>query len=59
MEIINILGKKAIKYRNLILVAETEEKVIKFYSECIEMDKKYEKTLKKTLFKKIRNLICS
>lgn len=41
MEIINLFGKKCIMYGNLLLCSYTEEKVIKFYSECVEMDKKF------------------
>lgn len=41
MEIIDIFDKKGIAYGNSILISNTEEKVIKFHQECVEMDKKY------------------
>jgi hypothetical protein len=41
MEIINLFDKKCIFYGNSLLCSETEEKVINFYNECVEMDKKY------------------
>lgn len=46
MEILNLFGNKCISYGNLLLCSDTEEKVINFYNESIEMDKKYEKDLK-------------
>lgn len=41
MEIINLFDKKCISYGNSLLCSDTEEKVIKFYQECVEMDKIY------------------
>jgi len=41
MEILNLFNKKCIYYGNLLLCSDTEEKVIKFYNECVDMDKKY------------------
>ena len=46
MEIIDFLNKKCISYGGSLLMSETEEKIINFYNECVENDKKYSEDLK-------------